>query len=475
MTNQLPEGITTALVHMDAPLSFIGDPGRLHVEISSSTSLVWAATGTPIANFDDSMDLSEGQALEIVLPHTDQSGFLDNSGNAITGWFYTVNITYEKEGQTRVFPERDFQIPAGQTDVDLALVPSGSAYVPQVAPILPVTSVNGRNGSVTLAKSDVGLALVDNTSDAAKPVSTAAQAALNLKAPLASPTFTGTVSGVSAAMVGLGNVDNTSDSAKPVSTATNAALNLKAPLANPTFTGTVSGVTAGMVGLGNVNNTSDAAKPVSTATQTALNLKADLASPTFTGTVNGITKSMVGLGSVDNTSDASKPVSTAQQTALNLKANLASPTFTGTVSGITAGMVGLGNVNNTADSAKPVSTAQQTALDLKLNVSARGAANGVASLDAAGFIPPAQQRGYTNKVSITVTAQSGNTANVTFPVGMFTAIPVVLATKQDGGLAKYIAYATNITASGCTIGIFSGDGTSASGTSVVGFRAFSMD
>ncbi|MGC5562807.1 hypothetical protein ACPYPG_08190 [Streptomyces sp. FR-108] len=106
---------------------------------------------------------------------------------------------------------------------------------------------------------------------------------------------------------------------------------LLAPKASPTFTGTVSGVTKSMVALGNVDNTSDANKPVSTATQTALDLKANLASPTFTGTVSGITKSMVGLGNVDNTPDTGKPVSTAQQTALDLKANLASPTFTGTV------------------------------------------------------------------------------------------------------------------------------------------------
>jgi len=124
------------------------------------------------------------------------------------------------------------------------------------------------------------------------------------------------------------------------------ALALKANSASPTFTGTVSGITASMVGLGNVNNTSDANKPVSTAQQTALNLKANLASPTFTGTVAGITATMVGLGNVNNTSDANKPVSIATQTALNLKANLASPTFTGTVSGITASMVGLGNVTN---------------------------------------------------------------------------------------------------------------------------------
>lgn len=40
---------------------------------------------------------------------------------------------------------------------------------------------------------DVGLEAVDNTSDADKPVSTAQQNALDLKAPLNSPTFTGEV------------------------------------------------------------------------------------------------------------------------------------------------------------------------------------------------------------------------------------------------------------------------------------------
>ena len=44
-----------------------------------------------------------------------------------------------------------------------------------------------------LTKSSVGLANVDNTSDANKPVSTATQTALDLKANKATPTFTGTV------------------------------------------------------------------------------------------------------------------------------------------------------------------------------------------------------------------------------------------------------------------------------------------
>ena len=94
----------------------------------------------------------------------------------------------------------------------------------EAAAAAPVQSVAGKTGAVMLAKADVGLSNVDNTSDANKPVSTAQQTALNLKAPLASPTFTGTVSGITKSMVGLSNVDNTADSAKPVSTAQAAAI-----------------------------------------------------------------------------------------------------------------------------------------------------------------------------------------------------------------------------------------------------------
>lgn len=193
-----------------------------------------------------------------------------------------------------------------------------------------VDSVNGRTGAVVLSKTDVALANVDNTSDVAKPLSTAVSTALDAKANLASPTFTGTVTGVTKAMVGLANADNTADTAKPLSTAATSALAAKAPLASPAFTGTVTGVTAAMVGLGSVDNTSDSGKPVSTAQASALALKAPLASPTFTGTVAGVSKAMVGLGNVDNTADVSKPVSTAQAAAIALKADLASPTFTGT-------------------------------------------------------------------------------------------------------------------------------------------------
>jgi hypothetical protein len=108
-------------------------------------------------------------------------------------------------------------------------------------------------------------------------------------------------------------------------------LDSKAPIANPTFTGTVSGITKNMVGLEFVDNVPDLSKPLSNETRAALSTKLDsetaaitystIDSPTFTGTVSGVTKSHVGLANVDNTSDANKPISTATQTALDTKIN----------------------------------------------------------------------------------------------------------------------------------------------------------
>jgi hypothetical protein len=57
-----------------------------------------------------------------------------------------------------------------------------------------VAIAHGGTGAITVAgaKTNFGLDNVDNTTDLLKPVSTATQTALDLKAPLASPTFTGT-------------------------------------------------------------------------------------------------------------------------------------------------------------------------------------------------------------------------------------------------------------------------------------------
>jgi hypothetical protein len=84
--------------------------------------------------------------------------------------------------------------------------------------------------SLALTKSDVGLGNVDNTSDAGKPVSTATQTALNLKADLASPTFTGDPKAPTPA-------PGDNDTSIATTAYVTAADALKANIASPTFTG----------------------------------------------------------------------------------------------------------------------------------------------------------------------------------------------------------------------------------------------
>jgi hypothetical protein len=130
--------------------------------------------------------------------------------------------------------------------------------------------------------------------------------AIATKSPIESPTFTGTVtvptlavtgsaSGITKTHVGLANVDNTADADKPVSAAAQTALDAKlavataastyAPLASPTFTGTV--VLPATTSIGNVSAVELAyVDGVTSAIQTQLNTKAPTAAPTFTGVVN---------------------------------------------------------------------------------------------------------------------------------------------------------------------------------------------
>jgi len=171
-----------------------------------------------------------------------------------------------------------------------------------------------------LVKADVGLGNVDNTSDANKPVSTAAQSALDLKANLESPTFTGTVTlptgTVTSGMIADGTIVNADINASAAIDWTKLAVS---STVSATELGYVDGVTS------SIQTQLDA----KLASASAASTYAPIASPTFTGTVSGVTKSMVGLGNVDNTSDANKPVSTATQTALDAKLSLAGGTMTG--------------------------------------------------------------------------------------------------------------------------------------------------
>ena len=136
---------------------------------------------------------------------------------------------------------------------------------------------------------------------------------INKYATINSPTFTGNVSGITPAMIGLGQVDNTSDLDKPLSTAAITAVNLKANIASPEFTGVTLAPTAVL----GTNTTQIATTEYVQSEITNLSGSP----PSILNTLNKIASAINNDASFSNTITAN----------INLKSNISSPTFTGTV------------------------------------------------------------------------------------------------------------------------------------------------
>ena len=160
-----PAGVTTCLVYKKAPVSFGGGQATVALEVAPSMRLVHTATGTPFADFIETVTPAEGGVAQLALPHTeqdgfqdtddlcpndaeDQDGFQDEAGNAVKNWHYEARIRFKKGKDEKHLPVVTFQIPAGQAEIDLSTVPAGPAQLPTSAPVAVVTSLNGATGAV---------------------------------------------------------------------------------------------------------------------------------------------------------------------------------------------------------------------------------------------------------------------------------------------------------------------------------------
>ena len=83
------------------------------------------------------------------------------------------------------------------------------------------------------------------------------------------------------------------------------------------------------------------------------------------------------------------------------------------------------------------------------------------------------ERKASGTVTVSVNASAGGTATVAFPTGRFTSADTldISLTKLSGGLVKYIPYATAISATGMTVGLYSGDGSTTTGSVAINWTA----
>lgn len=203
-----------------------------------------------------------------------------------------------------------------------------------------VTSVNGQTGAVTVDKTGVGLANVDNTSDLSKPISTATQTALNAKANSATQVITtgGSLTG-GGDLTASRTLALSGDAATPGnsmyygtnSSGTKGFYALPAgsatPVATTTTTGTVTlaGDLGGSGATPNVLKVNGTSVPATPAAGQVLTATSGTAASWQTPTLSGVT--------VSGTPTAGQVLKATSGTAASWQADSLSPTATTTTTG----------------------------------------------------------------------------------------------------------------------------------------------
>lgn len=329
-----------------------------------------------------------------------------------------------------------------------------------------ILSVNGQTGAVVLAKADVGLGNADNTSDANKPVSTATQAALNLKLDVASKatstdattgtddakymTAAKTKAAINGAAITVTQVTNLTETlvlkldASEKGVANGLAsldANGKVPAAQLDLTwGAISGkptvftpdvhthVLADITDFNSWASSNVSAKFLNYQARNEKNQQNGYAGLDASGWVPLNNLPLNNLGpqiGVPWSNVLSRPSTftpsahvhaisdvTGLQTALDAKVStsgavLSVASRTGNVV-LTKSDVGLANVDNTTDANKPVSTATQTALDAKLAISSKATAGeATAGADDTKYMTPAKTASAIGAATITQAQVSG--------------------------------------------------------------------
>jgi hypothetical protein len=289
---QSPEGIQFQALATDAN----GHPAAGRVIYVKDAIIAKTATGTIVYSETFKVTASSAGIFTIVLGKGTYASGVSSIANidwANGPFFLNLKIAVEPT------------VPTASWNVNNEYVDLGTSQFWSVPYALYAGNVKGADGKL-------------NTSDTAamlKPYFTA----INLKANIESPTFTGTVSGITKAMVGLGNVDNTSDLDKPISTATQTALDLKA---NATDVTTALNLKANATDVAAALNL----KANATDVTAALDLKVDKVTGKALSTNDYTTAEKTKLAAITGTNTGDQDLSALAvaadvNTALALKAN----------------------------------------------------------------------------------------------------------------------------------------------------------
>lgn len=146
----LPDGVSTCLLTYGPITDTFGTVATsIEMSIVADRTIVHAASGRTLFQNPLVVTAVDGGIIQVAVPHTNQSGFRDLAQNALTGWYYTVNLT-ARFGDGRQSDRKLFQPLVGQTTIDADLLASGGVVTPGVTVETGyVTSVAGLTEEVS--------------------------------------------------------------------------------------------------------------------------------------------------------------------------------------------------------------------------------------------------------------------------------------------------------------------------------------
>lgn len=159
----LPDGVTTCLLTYGPITDTFGNPAdSITVEVVADRTIVHAASGRTMFKNPVKQTATGSGSVQIPVPHTNQSGFRDQQQNALTGWYYTVNLSARFPGGLVQTDTKTFQPVTGQTEVDADLLQSPGMVTPgSVAQTTYVADPGGGTDGQVLKKQGNGYVLGD--------------------------------------------------------------------------------------------------------------------------------------------------------------------------------------------------------------------------------------------------------------------------------------------------------------------------
>jgi hypothetical protein len=251
-----------------------GETGKIYVALDTNKTYRWSGSAY-IYITSGAVDSVAGKTGVVTLTSSDVGlGSVSNTAQ-VTSVSGTAPIV-SSGGLT----------PAISISASTTLV-AGSMSAADKTKLDAITGTNTGNETSATIKTALGITTLSgsNTGDQVIPTTLPASDVYAWAKAATKPTYTATE-------VGLGSVNNTTDVGKPVSTATQTALDLKASLAsptlsNPTYTGTLTGGT-GVVAIGTNQIYKDASGNVGIGTSSPSS-KLDIGSTANAGTLSPLT------------------------------------------------------------------------------------------------------------------------------------------------------------------------------------------